>query len=202
MSDTERPTPPDAAPAPPATAAAAAPATTPAAPQPKPARTDDLVRAGWFDWQVPATVGATTLVIACVLGVVYAQQSSRMTTTPRLGTLDAILWTLLGGPAIILLGVVALWIGAKAAGRHVGDKRLGAARIAAAVGVAALVWSIGPFVVKIAPVEWILSVLVYLVVLWSLFRMPRKTLLIVAVAHLVLSAALILTIAYALPRIT
>jgi len=162
---------------------------------------EELVRAGWFGWQVPATVGATTLVMACMLGMIYAQQSSRMTSTPRMSTLEAVLWTLLGGPVFAALGVAALWIGAKAAGKRLGDVRLGASRMLGAVGVAMVVWAVGPFVVKIEPVELLLSALVYAGVVWSVFRVNRRTLAIVVGAHLLLCALLIVFIAYVLPRL-
>lgn len=197
--------PPERVPTPgsgPATGSAPSTAAPPSAPKREPRRDDGvaLVRRGWFGWEAPATVGATTIAISCVLAVVFVQQASRGTSTPRMSTLDAVLWTLLGGPVLIALGVVALWIGAWTGRVRLGDTRLACARMAAIVGVTMLVWALGPFVVRIAPVEWALSVLVYIGALWLTIRPGRRELVAIAGSHLLLSAIVVGFVLYVLPR--
>lgn len=198
------PTPADPGASPATTNAPTRPATT-AHKEPKraPAHERDftLVRRGWFGWEAPATVGATTLGIACVLAVVFVQQASRGTSAPRMTTLDAILWTLLGGPSFILLGVVALWIGAWSGRLRLGDKRLACARMAGVVGVAMLTWALGPFVIRFAPLEWLASTLVYVGALWLSVRPGRRELLAIAGSHLLLCAALVGVVVFLLPRV-
>ncbi|MBL0922228.1 MAG: hypothetical protein IBJ10_08890 [Phycisphaerales bacterium] len=146
-----------------------------------------MSRPGFLTWQVFLTVGVTTLITASILAAVEASRAPRAEAgawAPR--GLVAALQTLAIGPLSALLGVLALWIAGRTLSRPLGDKRLAFARMLAAVGVVALIATLGPLVIGVALVEWAIAAAVYILVVWASFRLPRNGALLVAALHLAL----------------
>lgn len=186
-------------------AAASAPAPSPAAtpaPQVVVVREElPLSRPGWFTWQVYFTVGVTTLITAAILAAVEASRAPRPETSgwaPR-GFVAAV-QTLLIVPASAALGVAALWIAARTLGRRLGDKRLAFSRMFGACGIVALVVTLGPLVINVPLLEWVIAAGVYVLVIWTSFRLSRNNTLLVGALHLAL-CGVAAGIVWATPRL-
>ncbi len=162
---------------------------------------EPLSRPGWLTWQVLATVGGTTLVTAAVLAAVEASRLPRPENpgwAPR--SLVAAIKVLFSGPFYALLGVAALWIASLSLKRKLGDKRLAAARMFAAVGVFWLIVTIGPLVIGVALLEWIIGAAAYILIVWSSFRLSRNNAVLVGALHLALWG-LVMGLFWAVPRL-
>ena len=185
----------------PAAASAPSPAAA-SAPQVVVVRDDaPLSRPGWFTWQVYVTVGVTTLVTAAILAAVEASRAPRTESSgwaPR-GLLAASQAFAIV-PISAALGVVALWIAGRTLGRRLGDKRLAIARMLGACGIVALVVTLGPLVIDVPLLEWAIAAGVYVLVIWTSFRLSRNNTLLVGALHLAL-CGVAAGIVWAAPRL-
>lgn len=163
---------------------------------------EPLSRPGWLTWQVLATIGGTTLVTAAVLAAVEASRLPRPENpgwAPR--GLVAAFRVLLSGPFYALLGVAALWIASLSLKRKLGDKRLAGARMFAAVGVFWLIVTIGPLVIGVALLEWIIGAAAYILIVWASFRLSRNNAILVGALHLALWGV-VMGLFWAVPKLT